>query len=227
MTKIVWTTVAALALVGAGVVYLIGYLDGRNGAEPVMGGQAQATEAVAVGAGWSPTGVYPDHEVYFPGTEALDPDEIRIIACGSGMPMPRAKQAAACFLIELGNGDKLIFDLGTGSFTTLYALGMPLDYMTKIFITHQHADHMGDLPTMWIYGMQNGRSEPLEIWGPGGGGMPDSWGIKQATDGILKFYNWMLETSKGCARHAVADDESCTSSTGPRSTTSSMTRTAS
>lgn len=76
--------------------------------------------------------------------------------------MPRLKQAAACFLIELGNGEKFIFDVGTGSFTTLYALGIPLDYMTKIFISHQHADHMGDLPTLWIYGMQNGRSKPLD-----------------------------------------------------------------
>ena len=163
-------------------------------AEAAVKNEAVAQEATAK---WSPTGVYPEHEVYFPGTEALGPDEIRVIACGSGMPMPRTKQAAACFLIELGNGDKLIFDLGTGSFTTLYALGMPLDYMTKIFITHQHADHMGDLPTMWIYGMQNGRSLPLEVWGPGGGGMPDNWGMKHATEGILSFYNSMLETSKG------------------------------
>lgn len=146
---------------------------------------------------WSPTKRYPNQEVYYPGTEELGPDEMRVICCGSGMPMPRTKQAAACFLIELGNGDKLIFDLGTGSFTTLYALGIPLDYLTKVFISHQHADHMGDLPTMWIYGMQNGRSKPLEIWGPGGGGMPEDWGMKAATDGILKFYNWMLETSKG------------------------------
>jgi ribonuclease Z len=147
--------------------------------------------------GWSPTEPYPTHEVYFPGTEALAPDEMRVIACGSGMPMPRLKQAAACFLVELGNGDKFVFDIGTGAFTTLYALGMPLDYMTKIFISHQHADHMGDLPTFWIYGMQNGRSRPLDVWGPGGGGMPESWGIKSSVDGILKFYNWMLETSKG------------------------------
>ena len=74
---------------------------------------------------------------------------------------------------------------------------MPLDYMTKIFLSHQHADHMGDLPTFWIYGMQNGRSKPLEVWGPGGGGMPDNWGTQNAVNGILQFYNWMLETSKG------------------------------
>lgn len=167
------------------------------GALHLAASNAQAAGGGVVEEGWSPNEPYPRQEAYYPGTEALGPEEIRVIACGSGMPMPRTKQAAACFLIELGNGEKFIFDLGTGSFTTLYALGMPLDYMTKIFISHQHADHMGDLPTMWIYGMQNGRSKPLEIWGPGGGGMPESWGMKAATDGILKFYNWMLETSKG------------------------------
>jgi len=154
---------------------------------------ASATGSTA----WSPTKPYPVQEVYYPGTEELAPDEMRVIACGSGMPMPRLKQAAACFLIELGNGDKFIFDVGTGSFTTLDALGIPLDYMTKIFLSHQHTDHMGDLPTLWIYGMQNGRSKPLDIWGPGGGGMPDSWGTKAAMDGVLEFYNWTLETSKG------------------------------
>ncbi|WP_136799738.1 MULTISPECIES: MBL fold metallo-hydrolase [Desulfosediminicola] len=158
---------------------------------------AQAAGGGAVESDWSPTRPCPRHEVYFPGTEELKPDEMRVITIGSGMPMPRLKQAAAGFLIELGNGDKFIFDVGTGSFTTLYSLGIPLDYMTKIFISHQHADHMGDLPTFWIYGMQNGRSQPLVSWGPGGGGMPDSWGMKAAMDGILQFYNWMLETSKG------------------------------
>ena len=124
MNKSMVFVASAIAVVAGTAFYLAGYSDGSSGREPAVLNQAHAQE---VGAGWSPTGVYPDHEVYFPGTEALDPDEIRIIACGSGMPMPRSKQAAACFLIELGNGDKLIFDLGTGSFTTLYALGMPLE----------------------------------------------------------------------------------------------------
>ncbi len=95
---------------------------------------------------WSPTKPRPTHDVYYPGTEALAPDEMRVIACGSGMPMPRLKQAAACMLIELGNGDKFIFDMGTGSMERLYALGIPLDYIDKVFLTHLHMDHMGDLP---------------------------------------------------------------------------------
>ena len=196
ISRFIIVSIIGIALVA---VYFVGYEDGKLGEDNQLLAEAQAAEGSSAtnDAGWSRTKPYPVQEVYYPGTEELGPDEIRVIACGSGMPMPRLKQAAACFLIELGNGDKLIFDLGTGSFTTLYALGMPLDYMTKIFLTHQHADHMGDLPTFWIYGMQNGRSQPLEVWGPGGGGMPENWGTQSAIDGILQFYNWMLETSKG------------------------------
>ena len=188
---------AVLGFSALAIAYALGQLNGASSHAPSLISEARASGGGTVQEGWSPTGVYPVQDVYYPGTEELAKDEIRVIACGSGMPMPRLKQAAACFLIELGNGEKFIFDVGTGSFTTLYALGIPLDYMTKIFISHQHADHMGDLPTLWIYGMQNGRSKPLDIWGPGGGGMPESWGTKAAMDGILQFYNWMLETSKG------------------------------
>ena len=73
-------------------------------------------------------------DFYAPNSEKLGPDEMRVIACGSGMPMPRLKQAAACFLIELGNGEKLIFDMGTGSMERIYALGIPLDFIDKVFL---------------------------------------------------------------------------------------------
>ena len=54
-------------------------------------------------------------DAYFPGTEELGPDEIRMTALGTGMPNVRVSQAAACFLIELGNGDIFFFDMGSGS----------------------------------------------------------------------------------------------------------------
>ena len=37
-------------------------------------------------------------------------DEIRLIARGTGMPAARRDQAATCWLVELGNGDKFLFD---------------------------------------------------------------------------------------------------------------------
>ena len=45
-------------------------------------------------------------DFYAPNSEDLGPDEMRLIACGTGMPTARPKQAASCWLLELGNGDK-------------------------------------------------------------------------------------------------------------------------
>ena len=47
----------------------------------------------------------------------LAADEIRLTCCGSGNPIVRRGQAATSWLVEVGNGDKLIFDVGGGSGT--------------------------------------------------------------------------------------------------------------
>ena len=135
--------------------------------------------------------------VYFPGTEELARKEVRVISCGSGMPMPRLKQAAACFLMEFGNGEKLIFDMGTGSLERLYALNIPLDLIDKVFIGHLHMDHMGDLPAFYQYGPQNNRSKPLRVWGPGGGGTREDWSFETSMDHMQKMWAWMSGTLRG------------------------------
>ena len=105
ISRFIIVGIIGIALVA---VYFVGYEDGKLGEDNQLLAEAQATEGSSAtnDAGWSRTKPYPVQEVYYPGTEELGPDEIRVIACGSGMPMPRLKQAAACFLIELGNGDK-------------------------------------------------------------------------------------------------------------------------
>lgn len=55
----------------------------------------------------SPTGTAPDRYAYYPGTEKLAKDEVRVIACGTGMPEQRRGAASACFLFEFGNGEFL------------------------------------------------------------------------------------------------------------------------
>ena len=105
----------------------------------------------------SPVEQVPNRDVYYPGSEALGADEMRIIACGTGMPNQRPKQAAACWLVELGNGDKFIFDIGTGSSERISALKIPYDYLDKVFIGHLHADHFGDLDALWIGGVISNR----------------------------------------------------------------------
>ena len=83
-----------------------------------------------------PNVVAPNRYVYYPGTEVLKEDEIRVIACGTGMPSARRGQAATCFLVETGNGDKFIFDIGSGSMANLAALMIPYQYLDKLFLSH-------------------------------------------------------------------------------------------
>lgn len=160
----------------------------------------QAADKIKPGpkaANYSRTGAFKNRSVYYPGTEDLAPDEMRVITCGSGMPIPSLNQGAACFLVELGNGDKFIFDMGTGSSERLMSLGIPLDYINKVFIGHLHMDHMGDLPAFWVYGPQNNRSGPLYVWGPGGGGTKSEWSFKTSMEKMQEMWAWMTGTLVG------------------------------
>ena len=140
----------------------------------------------------SPTGTAPDRYVYYPGTEALDKDEIRLFACGTGLPAARRDQAATCWLVETGNGDKFLFDIGSGSMVNVAALMIPYDFLNKVFLTHLHTDHWGDLATLWAGGWTAGRTGPLKVWGPSGA--TPEMGTKYAVDHFLKAYNWDAQT---------------------------------
>ena len=87
---------------------------------------------------------------------------------GLGMPTARPKQAASCWLLELGNGDKFIFDDGTGSNERIAAMQIPYNYLDKVFLSHLHTDHFGDLDALFVSGALAGRQKPLRVWGPSG-----------------------------------------------------------
>ena len=129
-------------------------------------------------------------DVYYPNTEDLASDEMRVIACGTGMPTQRMAQAAACFLVELGNGDKFLFDLGSGAAERISALQIPYTYLDKVFIGHLHADHFGSLAEMFIGGGIMGRQTSLKVWGPSGA-VPEL-GTAHALEGLQQMYKWDL-----------------------------------
>ena len=136
-----------------------------------------------------------ERDVYYPGTENLAPDEIRIIACGTGMPTVRPKQAAACWLVELGNGDKFLFDIGAQSMTRISAMKIPWDYLDKVFIGHLHLDHMADLPALWVSGVKANRTFPLRVWGPSSS--KPELGTKAAIENMQKMYLWEVASVTG------------------------------
>ena len=136
-----------------------------------------------------------EREVYYPGSEDLAPDEMRIVALGTGQPSPRPKQAAACWLVELGNGDKFFFDLGAGCHERIAAQKIPYDFIDKVFISHLHVDHYGDLPSFWLGGTVMNRLKPLRVWGPSGA--TPEYGTRHALEMMEKMYIWDVGTRAG------------------------------
>ena len=177
------TSIIAVAFVCA-----VGWQLVRSANFPGPVSTAEAAGGVVKG----PNEIAPDRYVYYPGTEVLDAGEVRVIACGTGMPDQRRGQASACFLFEFGNGEKLIFDIGTGSMRNINALMIPAEYLTKVFLSHLHTDHWGGLDALWAGGWTAGRPVPLEIWGPSG--MSQDMGTAYAIKHFLQAFNWDYQT---------------------------------
>ena len=162
-----------------------GYAWGRS--DEQAGREDALTETASANA--------PELDVYYPGTEPVAKDEMRVVALGTGMPSPRPKQAAACGLVELGNGDKFLFDIGAGCHERLAAQKIPYDLLDKVFFGHLHVDHMGDLPTFWLGGTTMNRLTPLRIWGPSGA--TPEYGTAHAMKLMEQMYVWDIGTRGG------------------------------
>jgi ribonuclease Z len=98
------------------------YLWGQHADQTGTGLEIVKSAEAAGGAVKSPTGTAPDRYVYFPGTEELGKDEIRLIALGTGMPSARRSQAATCWRPPAG---WLSWVTGTSSCSILAPGPMP------------------------------------------------------------------------------------------------------
>jgi ribonuclease Z len=78
------------------------------------------------------------------------------------------------------DGQMMLIDTGAGATSSLLSMNLPLDRISRVFITHLHSDHISDLGQVinrsWIFG----RTQPLEVYGP--------QGIRQVVDGFEQVY---------------------------------------
>jgi len=137
-------------------------------------------------------------EVFIPGEEPLEDGEIRITVLGSGNPWPTRAQASASVLVEVGNPERdlLVFDLGTGSLANYASLKLPVNTLDKVFLTHLHADHMGDLITLSGSFSKVGRADgPVSVWGPSG--TEPRLGTRHFVESIKEALAWDTAAGKG------------------------------
>ncbi|MGI9569814.1 MAG: MBL fold metallo-hydrolase, partial [Desulfobulbia bacterium] len=145
----------------------------------------------------NPTKTAVKHQpTYFPNTEDIRPDEMRVTALGTGLPTPITRaQKSTAWMVELGNGDVFIFDVGTGSIENLFGLRPDFSKIDKVFLSHLHSDHFGDLDALIVGGWLSGRYTPLHVYG--GSGETPELGTKAAVEALVKTLAWDIKGRTG------------------------------
>jgi ribonuclease Z len=134
-------------------------------------------------------------QYYFPNTEKLASDEMRVTALGTGRPYVRPAQANTGWLIELGNGDKFMFDFGFGTQMRFTALEIPYQDITAYFASHLHTDHVGDFGQIWVASWVGGRTKPLVVYGPSGS--EPKYGMRCFVEKQRESFAWDTATRVG------------------------------
>jgi ribonuclease Z len=136
-----------------------------------------AAVAVIVAAGWIALYLPPVEEWLFrmtafhtlaqPQAKLADKDELSVLFCGTGSPLPDTTRGGPCTLIAAG--DKLyLVDAGIDSARNLMLWRVPLEKIAGVFVTHFHSDHIGELGEIRLQTWVAGRARPLPVYGPDG-----------------------------------------------------------
>lgn len=102
---------------------------------------------------------------------------MKITLLGTGSPLPSATCAGPATLVQAA-GQNILVDAGRGVIMRLVGAACPPAFVSAVFLTHLHSDHICDLndviTTRWI---STPAATPLPIYGP--------VGTKKMVDGIL------------------------------------------
>jgi len=139
-------------------------------------------------------GIIKEYPEYFTPGEELGSEEMRITCMGSGNPPVRMRQAGSSWLVQLGNGENFIFDIGGGSVLNLWSMGIPMAELDKLFVTHTHLDHVGGILPLYD-AMGWARNTPLRVWGASG--YDQNLGISAFCKNIFEASNWHNTSKRG------------------------------
>ena len=90
----------------------------------------------------------------------------RVVLLGTkGGPTPGPVRAAPATLIEI-DGKAWVVDCGNGVGNQLAKAQMPLDRLARIFVTHNHSDHIADVGNLIELAWSSGLTTPVTVHGP-------------------------------------------------------------
>lgn len=94
-------------------------------------------------------------------------DELAVLFCGTGSPLPDKARGGPCTMIAAGDRLYLV-DAGIDSARNLMLWRVPLEKVQGVLVTHFHSDHIGELGEIRLQTWVAGRNRPLAVYGPPG-----------------------------------------------------------
>lgn len=94
---------------------------------------------------------------------------MELVILGSGTATPSPRRGSPGLLVVAGD-ESLLFDGGSGTLRQLAKVGVSFTELDRVFYTHLHPDHTGDLVPL-LFALRNPdypRLKPLHLYGPKG-----------------------------------------------------------
>ena len=111
--------------------------------------------------------------------KTLKDGKLHVYLIGSGGPINNNTRVAPCIAVICA-GEFFLFDVGPGSYRNVDLMRLPAVYLSGIFLTHFHSDHIGDLGEANVLSCANGRTKALDIYGPEG--------VEKVVNGFIMAY---------------------------------------
>ncbi|NPA48868.1 MAG: ribonuclease Z [Thermodesulfobacteria bacterium] len=105
---------------------------------------------------------------------------MKFTVLGSGTGWPRLERGSPAYLLEV-SGEKFLLDLGPATIPRLLKLGLSLEDVDAIFLSHFHPDHVTDLIPFFFatrYALGYKRQKPVSLY---------------AGEGFSRFYAGLKE----------------------------------
>jgi ribonuclease BN (tRNA processing enzyme) len=111
--------------------------------------------------------------IFAPAILLAQPSRTRIVMLGTGTPIPDPDRQGPSLVVVVDN-TPYFFDAGTGIVRRAAAAqragvpGLQMPRLQRVFLTHLHSDHTLGLADLLFTPWIQGRTVPLEVYGPPG-----------------------------------------------------------